>query len=71
MGLSHAEGDQSRSAGALLVPTSENLKEMGGDFSGGPVVKDFAIPLQGTRVRFLVGELRSHVPQVAQHGQNK
>ena len=31
------------------------------DFSGGPVV-DSAHPLQGARVRSLVGELRSHTP---------
>ena len=34
-----------------------------GDFPGGPVVKTL-LPLQGTRVRSLVGvELRSHMPR--------
>ena len=31
------------------------------DFPGGPVVKN-PLPMQGTRVRSLVGELRSHMP---------
>ena len=31
------------------------------DFPGGPVVKT-ALPMQGGRVRSLVGELRSHIP---------
>ena len=29
---------------------SESLQERGGDFPGSPVVKDSAIPLQGTQV---------------------
>ena len=32
------------------------------DFPGVPVVKT-ELPLQGARVRSLVGELRSHMPQ--------
>ena len=36
------------------------------DFPGSPVIKT-ALPLQGTRVQSLVGELRSHMP----HGMAK
>ena len=32
------------------------------DFSGGPVLKDYALLMRGAKVQSLVGELTSHVP---------
>ena len=41
----------------------EYKKEKARDFPGGPVVKTPALPLQGTRVQSLYGELGSRVPR--------
>ena len=50
------------SAGNQEQRLRENLKTMSlWDFPGGPVVKGSMLPLQGARVRSLVGELRSYV----------
>ena len=42
--------------------THRHRKQTYGDFPGGPGV-GIHLPMQGTRVRSLVGELRSHMPQ--------